>query len=246
MFDIAIPSYKRADDCLTAKNFSRAIIFCHKFEAEEYRKHNKNKIVVIPDELAGKGMAIIRNFILDNTKSDNVVMLDDDIRQFGYYEKLEMFLMTESEVYALFDNFFRMAKEAGTKLWGVNLQSDKKFYREYSPLSLSSVILGPCMGITKDKDIRFDDRLGLKEDYDYSIQVLRKFRKILRFNKYHYVSAHIKKKGGCASYRTMKKEEDQATLFQKKWGKAIVHIARKTQGGNMSINPVIHCPIKGI
>lgn len=246
MFDIAIPSYKRADDCQTAKGFSRAIIFCHKFEAEEYRKHNKNKIVVIPDELAGKGMAIIRNFILDNTKSDNVVMLDDDIKQFGYYEKLEMFLMTESEVYALFDNFFRMAKEAGTKLWGVNLQSDKKFYREYSPLSLSSVILGPCMGITKDKDIRFDDRLGLKEDYDYSIQVLRKFRKILRFNKYHYVSAHIKKKGGCASYRTMKKEEDQATLFQKKWGKAIVHITRKTQGGNMSINPVVHCPIKGI
>lgn len=246
MFEIAIPSYKRADDCLTAKCFSRAIIFCHKFEAEEYRKHNKNKIVVIPDELAGKGMAVIRNFILDNTKSENVVMLDDDIKQFGYYEKLEMFLMTENEVYALFENFFRMTKEAGTKLWGVNLQSDKKFYREYSPLSLSSVILGPCMGITKDKDIRFDDRLGLKEDYDYSIQVLRKFRKILRFNKYHYVSAHIKKKGGCASYRTMKKEEDQAMLFQKKWGKAIVHITRKTQGGNMSINPVVHCPIKGI
>jgi len=102
------------------------------------------------------------------------------------------------------------------------------------------------MDITKDKDIRFDDRLGLKEDYDYSIQVLRKFRKILRFNKYHYVSAHIKKKGGCASYRTMKKEEEQAILFQKKWGKAIVHITRKTQGGNMSINPVVHCPIKGI
>jgi len=122
-------------------------------------------------------------------------LLDDDIKQFGYYENLALYLMTEQEVYNLFENNFRMTEDAKTKLWGVNLQSDKKFYREYSPLSLSSVILGPCMGIIKDKDIRFDERLGLKEDYDYSIQVLRKFRKVLRFNKYHYASAHISKKG---------------------------------------------------
>lgn len=246
MFTIAIPSYKRANDCLTAKKFSRGVIFCHEFEVEEYKKYNKNKIVVIPDELAGKGMATIRNFILDNTKTEQVVMLDDDIKQFGYYENLQMFIMTEGEVYDLFENNFRMAIEIKTKLWGLNLQSDKKFYREYSPLSLSSVILGPCMGIIKDEDLRFDVRLGLKEDYDYSIQVLRKFRKVLRFNKYHYISAHIKKKGGCASYRTMKKEEEQANLFQKKWGRQIVEIKRKTQGGNYSINPVVRIPIKGI
>ena len=246
MYQIAIPSYKRANDCITAKNFSKAIIFCHEFEADDYRKHNKNKIITIPDNLAGKGMAVIRNYILDNTKEEKVLMLDDDIKYIGYYEDLDLFIMSENEAYNLFENNFRMAEEAGTKLWGLNLQSDKKFYREYSPFSLSSVTLGPCMGIIKDKDIRFDERLGLKEDYDYSIQVLRKFRKILRFNKYHYTSAHIKKKGGCASYRTMKKEEDQAILFQKKWGRNIVKIQRKTQGGNPSINPVIHCPIKGI
>ncbi|NCD40572.1 MAG: hypothetical protein EOL88_00620 [Bacteroidia bacterium] len=246
MFEIAIPSYKRANDCLTAKKFSRAVIYCHQFEVEEYKKYNDNKIVAIPDDLAGKGMAVIRNFILDNSKGNELVMLDDDIRQFGYYENLEMFMMTEQEVYDLFENNFRMAKELGTKLWGVNLQSDKKFYREYSPFSFSSVILGPCMGIIKDEDIRFDERLGLKEDYDYSIQALRKFRKVLRFNKYHYVSAHIKKKGGCASYRTMKKEEEQAILFQKKWGHNVVEIKRKIQGGNLSINPIVRIPINGI
>ncbi len=243
---IAIPSYKRAKDCITAKNFSRAVIFCHKFEVKEYQKYNNNKIVEIPDKLQGKGMAEIRNFILDNTTENNVVMLDDDIKQFGYYENLEMFVMTEKEVYDLFENNFRMTAEAGTKLWGLNLQSDKKFYREYSPLSLSSVILGPCMGIAKDDEIRFDNRLGLKEDYDYSIQVLRKYRKILRFNKYHYLSIHIKKKGGCASYRTMMKENQQAELLRLKWGSRIIKIKRNTQGGNISINPIVNIPIKGI
>ena len=178
MFNIAIPSYKRAKDCLTAKKFSEATIFCHAFEVKEYRKHNKNKIVPIPDNLAGKGMALIRNFILDNIKGDQVVMLDDDIKYFGYYENLELYVMTEMEVCDLFKNNFRMAIEAKTGLWGLNLQSDKKFYREYSPLSLSSVIIGPCMGIIKDKDLRFDEELGLKEDYAYSIQALRKYRKV--------------------------------------------------------------------
>jgi len=246
MYKIAIPTYKRANDCQTARWLSKGIIYCHQFEVADYKKYNDNEVVAIPDSLAGKGMAVIRNFILDNTKGEKVIMLDDDIKQFGYVEDLKMHMMTEQEVYDMFENGFRMCEEAGTKLWGVNLQSDKKFYRQYSPFSLSSVILGPCMGIIKDDEIRFDDKLGLKEDYDYSLQVLRKFRKILRFNKYHYISAHITKKGGCASYRTSDKEEEQSILFQKKWGKGIVQIKRKTHRGNMSINPVVKCPIKGV
>ena len=101
MFDIAIPSYKRANDCITAKNFSKAIIFCHEFEADDYRKHNKNKIITIPDNLAGKGMAVIRNYILDNTKEEKVLMLDDDIKYIGYYEDLDLFIMSENEAYKM-------------------------------------------------------------------------------------------------------------------------------------------------
>lgn len=86
----------------------------------------------------------------------------------------------------------------------------------------------------------------LKEDYDYSLQILNKYRKILRFNKYHYVCGHIKVKGGCASYRTSDKELEQAQKFQAKWGSRIVKIQRLTQGGNASINPVVNIPINGI
>jgi hypothetical protein len=190
-------------------------------------------------------MGVIRNFILDNSDKE-VVLMDDDIKYIGYYERSELFKMYDEEVYEMIENNFRMIKELGTVLWGLNLQSDKKFYREYSPFSLSSVILGPCMGIIKDEELRFDEELGLKEDYDYSLQVLKKHRKILRFNKYHYSCGHINLKGGCATYRTTDKEKEQAENFQRKWGSKIVKIERKTQGGNFSINPVIHCPIKGI
>jgi len=243
---IAIPTYKRADNCVTARNLSKAVIFCHEFEVEDYKKNYSNDIIAIPDELKGTGMGVIRNFILDECAGEDVVMLDDDVYYIGYYENLELIKLEEEEVYEFFEDNFRLAREMGTVLWGLNLQSDKKFYREYSPFSLSSVVLAPCFGIIKDKDIRFDESLGLKEDYDYSLQVLRKHRKILRFNKFHYSCGHIGVKGGCSSYRTRRDENEQAERFEAKWGSRIVKIKRLTQGGNTSINPVVNSPIKGI
>jgi hypothetical protein len=242
---IAIPSYRRPNNCITAEWCDRGIIFCHESEAEAYAKGNKNDIIQIPDELAGKGMAVIRNFIL-NSIDDDVLMLDDDIKSFGFYEKNETREELDAmEFYLFAEDMFQMAKDAGTVLWGVNLQSDKKFYREYSPFSLSSVVLGPCFGVVKN-DLRFDERLGLKEDYDYALQVLLKHRKVLRNNKFNYIAGHINKSGGCASYRTSLKEIAQLELFQRKWGSKIVKIHRKTQGGNVSINPVVIAPINGI
>ena len=243
---ITIPSYKRADNCATAKMLSRAVIFCHDFEKDEYKKYNNNKIEIIPDELQGKGMAIIRNYILDNTNDSEILMADDDINYIGHWENIVLHKMEENDIYRMIENNYRLCRECETILWGLNLQYDKKFYREYSPFSLSSVVLGPFLGIIKDEGIRFDERLGLKEDYDYSLQVLKKYRKILRFNKYHYNCGHIKIKGGCRGYRNKEKEKEQSILFSKKWGKKIAKINRRTQGGYLSINPTVNCPIKGI
>jgi len=243
---IVIPSYKRAEECKTADYLSKATVAVHEFEAEEYRENITNNILELPDELQKKGMSAIRNHILDAVEDNHVLMIDDDIGYIGGFEGEDHYRLSESDVYHLVENGFRMAEDMGTKLWGVNLQKDKKFYREYSPFSLSSVILGPFMGIIKDPEIRFDERLGLKEDYDYSLQVLKKYRKILRFNKYHYQAEHIDNEGGATTYRTLKEEREQAKLFQEKWGEDIVKIREETEYGNRTINPVVNPPITGI
>lgn len=237
---IYIPSYKRAKDCKAAQWLSEAVICCHEFEAEEYSKHNQNKIMTIPDELAGKGMATIRNWILNCAMhNEDVLMVDDDVTKVGYFEQRKRHALTEQQVYEFIENGFRMCREAGTILWGINLLEDKQAYREYAPLSLSSVVLGPFMGIINNS-LRFDDELGLKEDFDYSIQVLNKYRKILRFNKYHYSVGHLVGKGGCISYRTSQREKEQMKRLVKKWGNKIV----KFKDGD--VNPMIKVPISGI
>ena len=73
---ILVPSYKRPNNCITAKWLGKVVICCHEKEEKAYRGGNKNEIMVMPDELIGKGMGVIRNWILDNSEGD-VLMMDD-------------------------------------------------------------------------------------------------------------------------------------------------------------------------
>lgn len=217
--EICVPSYKRPENMRITDWLDGLSIWVHDFEYDDYVEANPGcNIVSMPDDLSGSGMADIRNYILDNSNKDWVLMIDDDCRGVGYYENCEAKEFGKEEFFDFVLNGFVMAEDLGTCLWGLNQQTDKKFYREYSPLSMTVPVLGPFMGIIKmDRTPRFDPDLGLKEDYDYSIQVLNRFRKILRFNKYHYKVGHIDYPGGCTTYRTKKKELEQGKRLQRKW-----------------------------
>ena len=238
---IITPSYKRANNvkarCVFGNNL---IIACHEFEAEEYKKWNPdNKILVIPDELRGN-MAKVRNFMLENSPTKYLVMIDDDVIEVGYHENMKTIPFSYDDLMSFIVDGFVMAEELGTVLWGLNLQSDPKFYREYSPISFLSPVLGPfsCHIVN---DLRYDERLGLNEDYDYALQVLQRYHKILRFNKYYYLAGHITEKGGCGAYRTMDKEIAQSKIMIGKWGNKIVKY-----NFDKSTNPRINVPLKGI
>ena len=242
-----IISLNRADNVITAKWNKLATIVVREDQEKEYKKHNENKILAIPMEEDGNASKK-RNAILKRFQNENIVILDDDIKRVGYHEKGRMKGVDDLYFQEFCDNMFEMAKDLETILWGVNVQTDKKFYREYSPFSLSSIVLGPLMGIiNKDRSIRFNEKdLFLKEDYDLSLQVISKYRKILRNNKWFYESEHIELSGGLSGLRTNNLEKEHALRFQKKWGSRIVKINRKTQNQNKTINPIVKVPIKGI
>ena len=246
MSKIYIISYKRADSVITGKWLPHATVVVPESQKEEYEKFNANPIMTIPDEEDGN-CAKKKNAILKRTEGENVVIMDDDIVGVGYHEKGKMVDVKEEYLQDFCNDMFQLAKDIDTVLWGINVQSDKKFYREYSPFSLKSVVLGPFTCIRNiDKEIRFDEKIFLKEDYDLSLQVLNKYRKVLRNNKWYYKSKHITNSGGLAGKRNSLIEEEHSRLLIKKWGSNIVTIGRKTQGGRVSINPIVRVPIGGI
>ncbi len=240
---IVCPSYRRAGITTSQNVFGEELVFAvNESQVEEYQgEYPKNRIMAVSEDCRGN-MAKVRNFIRDNVESDRFVMVDDDVEWLGYVENTKSRRMSSARMWEVLEMGFQMAEDLGTVLWGINLTEDRRFYRQYSPFSLLSPVLGPfSCHRGRDPDLRYDDRLGLNEDYDFALQVLKKYRKILRFNKYHYFAGHLDNTGGCPSYRTMDEEKRQAQIMIKKWGTRVVryNFAR-------SINPKVRVPYKGI
>jgi len=235
---VIIPSYKRADSVITGKYLTKAIICCPVSQAEDYKKHNQNELLIIPDELDGN-VSKKRNWILNNVKDDIICMIDDDVSAIAMYENDKRVILSEDEVYDFIEKYSEIAKAVGTCLWGVNLLKDKIAYQEFRPFNFLVPVLGP-FSVHLNNPCRYDERLILKEDYDMSLQVIQRYRKLMRVNKFHYIVKQYRdgNSGGCTSYRNMEKEKQQMALLKSKWGK-IVQIPKD------DINPILRMPIPG-
>jgi len=246
-FEILSPSYRRPDSVTTQKYLPRCTYVVAQSEKRAYVK-NGHRVIAVPNTVQGN-VSRVRNWILDHF--DPVLILDDDIRRFGRWSEQQNIKLDTDDAMEFIEQAFNLAKQMGAKMWGMNLLPDKGAYREYTPFAFRSVVLGPVQGFT-GLDLRYDELLPLKEDYDLSLQVLNKYRRTLRFNMMHYVCSQHTNTGGCASYRTMDRERKQFHELQKKWGSDIVRV--DNQGGQVNqkkrttwdINPVVRVPIAGV
>lgn len=248
---VCICSYKRPL-VKTLKYIPYAKVFIDKKEEKEYREANEKIDLHICDDGIQGNVSRVRNYMLDTMFAegfDAVCLLDDDIKTinrfevngfFGYEKKK---VPTEQFMYFL-QMGTRLCEEWGYKLWGINCNNDKMSYRHYTPFSTKGFIGGP-FNVHLKSDIRYDESLPLKEDYDLLLQHANKYRGVLRLNMYHYECEQATNTGGCAMYRTGSKEEEQFNLLQKKWGSKIVQRDKGSRRGN-DFNPIIKIPIGGV
>ena len=244
-YQVFIISYKRAGAVTSDKVFRNAKIVVPESQFDEYAKYQyKNGCELLPIPDSGDGNIVKkRNYIMDHFSDmceGNMAIVDDDYDHIGMTEKGKQIKLNLDQVDRLLMNGFQMCRDLGTVMWGLNVQSDPKFYREYSPFSFLAPCLGPFQAFCGNP-LRYDERVYLKEDYDMSLQVLQKYHKVLRFNKFYYKVNHFDKPGGVVSYRTKQKEIDQLELMVKKWGKRVVKYNLKKD-----VDPIIKVPLKGI
>jgi len=220
-YKVYIPSMGRAGKVTTHKLFKESIIVCPKKEVKAYKEYH-DQVLGVDDNI--KGITKTRNWILEKNNDEWHIQVDDDALSFHTYEcgKLIKFIDVD-RIDNILRNQFLVCKEWGHKAWGFALASDYKFYREYSPFSSQGVIGANILGVIKNP-IRFDERLKVKEDYDYSMQHIAKYGGVLRFMKYGIDVIHLTNEGGCVSYRTKDVEMEAYNILVKKWGKKIVKI----------------------
>jgi hypothetical protein len=251
-FDIFAPTYRRPGQIFTHKYFPDVLYAIEESEIDSYRKEglpDKN-IWPVPSKAQGN-LCRVRNWILDHAPRKNLVIVDDDLNRLGIWWGNKHFDLSGDRALEMIESWFILADDLKIKFWGLNCLQDKGSYREYTPFSLGAYIGGPFQAFL-NMDLRYDESLPLKEDYDLTLQVLNKYRRVLRINFAHYFSKQHTNKGGCAVYRTIEREREQLNRLRKKWGSDIVKIdsgnCRVTRNSeiNYDINPIIKIPIRGI
>lgn len=226
-YRIYSPSYKRSNLAISHKLFPRELFtyVVREEEADLYKKFNVD-LMIIPKGTV-HDISTTRNWILENKKSKYLVTVDDDMKDITWLLKRTRKKLTKDEIIYFIELGFTMATDAGAGLWGMNVNSDPLAYQINKPFGFADMILGPFTGII-DTDLRYDEELPLKEDYDISLQCLNKHKKTFRINFLSYNVDHQKLEGGCQTYRTSEREIEQNELFQKKWGSKIVKHNNRT------------------
>lgn len=239
------PSYKRPEKSITQSLYPFVKLVVKESEADDYIK-NENDIIICPDEIQGN-ISRVRNWIKNELMQDNdaIIMVDDDNKGIGRWENQKYKIFNADELFEFCESLTILCNDFGYYSFGLNCVIDKGAYREHSPFSTTKFIGAPFHGIMKGNECIYDEEIPLKEDYDWTLQNLKKYKGLLRCNFASYNVKQAEQKGGCSSMRNLKEEERQFILLQKKWGSKIIQQDKKSKR-SFDFNPILKSPIKGI
>lgn len=219
---VAIPSYKRASDVVTAKLFASPKIFVPPDQADEYRKHN-NPDSIVEYPLPEGNLARKKNWILDYAKSlkyDVVFFIDDDYEMLycngsGMSRKIS----DPDAIYQVIESHAILARDAKSPLFTFHNIPDIRRYAKHSPISLFTTFKRGNFGVWLDSKLRFDERFVIHEDIDIGLQALMEYRIILSDNRYAFALANeMGATGGLAGVRTSEKQRLAVEALRSKWG----------------------------
>jgi len=210
---ICVPSSNRAGKT-TTHFINEAVFFVPEDQFSEYQSILQNRIVSVPFEFFG--ITKTRNFIIDFFKDEDILFLDDDVLECGYFKKGER-INLKYEQYSedwvkKFEECFDICKGFGLNIWGAENGGSKFSNHILNQIDLKGSINGTILGIVANS-YKFDERFIVKEDFDLIIRAFKKDGGFLKFNNFYWRSKHWNNKGGCVDYRTNEIEVNSIRLL---------------------------------
>lgn len=223
-----IPTYRK-QEIKSAELFDGLdyLLFCDKQDFEMLSE--KYNCYLLPDGVQGN-IARVRNYILKYARSKKIEcfsMCDDDISRLFIYDselKSRKKELTAFEFDYILDKFSETFIEKENCIgWSLNETDQPRNYKGLVNCNNACFMSGTFSIYFPDSiTFEFDERLSLKEDYDFTLQALTNGKVIYKFSGLMYkperVTNGLKNFGGCSIYRTSEKETEQIKLMKEKWG----------------------------
>ena len=185
-------------------------VFVPALEANAYRMAGTQNVVPVPNDI--RGITATRNWILQNAKTRRVVMIDDDVRQQGWWNlKADQALrrpLDEPVWLGEFAKIFDVTEQLGLRIWGVSSDAATRSTYPYWPFRFRSYVTASCMGLVNDGRTLFDETYPVKEDYELCCRCLTEDGAIVSAQYLHWENLHWTTEGGCKDYRTQAMERD--------------------------------------
>ncbi len=198
------------------KLFPDAWLCVGESEAKSYEEAtNHPRIITHPDDVTGIGP--LRSWILDNTKDETIVMLDDDIEYIVEQTKYNRSnILNPVHCMAILERTAIASKDAGCKLFGFAQMPNPLNYFPYKPISFHTWI-GGVIGV-HGRTVKWDRNLILRADIDACLNSLLKDRILWTDNRYCFIHKRFVGQGGNNTNRTTQKHRTEIDYLKKRWG----------------------------
>lgn len=179
-----------------------------KGEGETYQAHGATNII------EGGGLCESRNAALDHAFAiDHIcVQISDDLKRIWWLQDKKT--KTEMEFEVAVKILINDMESFRGHLAGVAPTANPYFLNKEH--HFTQFIVGDMIAV-RPCDLRFDTQLKLKEDYDFTVQHLKKFGIVVRVNRIAPEFLHRTNKGGAVDYRTAEREQEAIAYLNIKW-----------------------------
>jgi hypothetical protein len=213
-YQVYVISAGRYDKLNFSNQQKSKYIFCvKKGEKHLYEKYGCQNVIETGSLMQSRNAAL--NMAFNENKI--CVQLSDDLKKVTTNKNFSLKKQVDAD-FAIQELVNLFEKVNGVYLMGIPPTSNDFFAK--SLISKNTFCIGDMLFI-KPNDLRFDTALTLKEDYDYTLQHLDKYKNCFRYQKYIFEFEHYKNKGGAVDYRTEEEEQKNIKILFAKWGNKI-------------------------
>jgi len=121
-------------------------------------------------------------------------------------------------------------KRTNLKYAGIAVTSNRMNYIKDVNFSYDKLIVNDLICIMPDCEYNFDEKMALKEDYDFTLVNILVNRGVVRCNQFYGEFPHRQNDGGANLYRDYETEKKANERIINKWGDFIkIHSSRENQ-----------------